>query len=59
MPRGELRKRWFASTYGYTEPEIEDLSLNAWIWWPLIEEAEAEATRRRQEQEAKAQRHHR
>jgi len=32
------------------------LSLEAWIWWPLIEEAEAEATRRKQEQEAKAQR---
>ena len=56
MPRRELRRRWFANTYGYTEAEIDDLSLEAWIWWPLIEEAEAEATRRKQEQEAKAQR---
>ena len=46
MPREHLTLRWFAKTYGFTERQVrEDLSLEALMWWPLIEEALGEAER--------------
>lgn len=56
MPPDIPRKRFFAKVYGWTEEQSENASLDAWVWFPLLEEAEAEAERRKQKTEADAPR---
>jgi hypothetical protein len=57
MPPEMLVKRFFAKTYGWTEAQIEEASLDALTWFPAIEEAESKAVEWRQKQEASAARH--
>lgn len=56
MPPDMLAKRFFAKNYQFTEEQTEESSLDALIWFPEIEEAEARATRIKQKQESQQQR---
>ena len=57
MPPDMLAKRFFAKVYGYTEDQTEEASLDALIWFPEIEQAEAKAIETQQKLEASRQRH--
>lgn len=56
MPAETLTKRYFAKVYGFTEEQVDDASLDALTWWPLIEEAEEHAAEVRQKQETARER---
>lgn len=51
MPPDIIAKRFFAKTYQFTEEQTEESSLDALIWFPLIEEAEDNAIKVKQRQE--------
>lgn len=54
-----LTKRFFAKHYGWTEPQVEDASLDVLTWFPLIEEGVARAEeqeQKRAEREARNRR---
>ena len=51
MPPEMLSYRFFAKQYGFTEAMTDELSLDALMWWPVIEQAESEAESRRMRDE--------
>jgi hypothetical protein len=57
MPPDALVKRFFAKTYGFTEDETEESSIDAVTWWPAIEQAEAEAEEKRIRDEQRSSRY--
>ena len=56
MPPEMLAKRFFAKNYQWTEEQTENASLDALIWFPLIEEAEDHAIKIKQRQQSQHQR---
>jgi CHASE1-domain containing sensor protein len=54
MPPETFTYRFFAKHYHFTEAMTDESSLEAVMWWPVIEQAEAEAAQR---QMRDAQRH--
>ncbi len=59
MPPDMLAKRYFAKMYRWTEDQTEDASLDALVWFPLIEQAEDRAMEIKQRQESQQQRRQR
>ena len=45
-----LRYEWFAERYRWTEAEVDEASLAALEWFPVIAEAKAEVARMRQKE---------
>lgn len=56
MPFDMIAKRFFAKNYQWTEEQTENASLEALIWFPLIEEAEDHAIKLKQKMESQQQR---
>lgn len=53
MPRRALMYRWYARTYGWPQRVVdEEISVEMYEWYPLIEEGEARGEKLRQKQEA-------
>jgi len=47
-----LTKRFFAAQYGWTPDQVDAMPLDAYTWFPLIEEAEQHALEVERKQQA-------
>jgi len=52
MPPDMLTKRFFAAQYGWTPDQVDAMPLDAYTWFPLIEEAEQHALEVERKQQA-------
>lgn len=57
MPAEMLVKRFFAKAYGWTEQEVDEASIEAVTWFPLIEEADQHAIEAEQKRQSRESRH--
>lgn len=56
MPPDMLLKRFFAAKYGWTPEQVDNASLDALTWFPLIEEAEQHAIEVEQKRQSRENR---
>jgi hypothetical protein len=57
MPPEQVTLEWFGRTYNFTESQtLDEMSLDALEWWPVIARARAEAAQLEQQREARMQR---
>jgi hypothetical protein len=56
MPPDMLLKEMFAEAYGWSEADVDNASLDALTWYPLIRESRAHAIEVEQKRQARENR---